>query len=97
MTIEFKHIGTSLGTRATGKEIREKIESEMKGGGKVIFDFNGVNVVSNSFADETFAKLVLSFDLPFIKAHTTFKNTNPFVQQTVSTAFRQRVAQLAHQ
>lgn len=95
MTIEFKHIGTSLGTRATGKEVREQIEAELKAGNKVVFDLNGVDVVSNSFADETFGKLVLTFDLPFIKALTTFKNANPFVQQTIALAFRQRLAQIA--
>lgn len=96
MVIKFNDIGSSLGTRATGRQIRERIEAAIQSGERVAFDFQGVNVVSNSFADETFAKLLLKFDMPFVKAHTTFKDANPFIQQSISFAFRQRLAQLTY-
>jgi hypothetical protein len=96
MVIEFKHIGTSLGTRSMGKEVRAIIEAGIRSGESITLDFNDVKVISNSFADETLAKLLLQFDLALIKQHTTFKNTNSFVQQTIAFALNQRLAQLTH-
>ena len=43
----------------------------------VVLDFTGVNVVSNSFADECIAKLLLHMTLTELKSRTTFKGLNP--------------------
>lgn len=90
MIIHFKNIGTSLGTRQLGAKVRADIESSIQSASTVVFDFDGVEVVSNSFADECFAKLLFTHDFDFIKAHTTFKNTNPFVKTVIANSFRQR-------
>ena len=59
--VEFKFIeyGTDFGTRDMGQKLREKILALINGEEKVVLDFTGVNVVSNSFADECIAKLLL--------------------------------------
>lgn len=95
MIITFNHIGSSLGTRKTGQEVRVKIESALRASQKVVFDFADVDVVSNSFADETFGKLLLQFDLNFVKQHTTFRNANAFVQHSIAFALRDRLAKAA--
>jgi len=74
-----------------GAAVRNKIAEHIASGERVIFDFDGVEVISNSFADECFAKLLLDFDLPFIKAHTTFQHANPFIKATIANAFKERL------
>lgn len=48
---------------------------------KVVLDFTGVNVVSNSFADECIAKLLLDMSLVELKRRTTFRGLNPLVNK----------------
>ena len=46
-----------------------------------VLDFTGVNVVSNSFADECIAKLLLHMTLTELKSRTTFKRLNPIASE----------------
>lgn len=52
----------------------------------------GVEVVSNSFADECFAKLTLDFDLPTLKALTHFENVSDFNRAVIANSFRERLS-----
>ena len=56
----------------------------------VVLDFTGVNVVSNSFADECIAKLLLHMTLAELKSRTTFKGLNPIASECVLTALHRR-------
>ena len=51
-TFRFITVGENLGTRKLGEETRNKLLPLLLGEGQVVLDFEGVNVVSNSFADE---------------------------------------------
>lgn len=95
--IEFGHIGTHLGTRFAGASVREKITSLFKATDKFVFDFAGVETVSNSFADECFAKLIFEFEFEDIKSKTTFQNASPFIKAVIANAFKERVAQKANE
>ena len=90
--VEFKFIqyGTDFGTRDMGQKLRQKLLSLIKGGDKVVLDFTGVNVVSNSFADECIAKLLLEMPLKELKQHTTFKGLNPLAERSVLVALQRR-------
>jgi len=81
--IEFKNIGSSLGTRNLGKKIRLSILEKVEINEKVLLDFNEVNVVTNSFADECFGKLRLALPLDVFKSKITFVNTNDFIQRVI--------------
>lgn len=94
MTIQFKHIGLHLGTRVHGAEVRSEIVEAMKLSDKIIFDFSEVETVSNSFADECFAKLTLFFSFDEIKAKTTFINAIPFIKAVIANSLRARLSQL---
>lgn len=89
-TLFFKEFGNSLGTRSLGRKIRNSVLEDLRMGNRVVFDFGGVEIISNSFADECFGKLVLDFDLSFIKANTTFKNTNKDIVRVIKYAISQR-------
>jgi len=90
--VEFKFIeyGTDFGTTDMGMKLREKLLPLIKENDKVVLDFTGVNVVSNSFADECIAKLLLDMPLSELKQHTTFRGLNPMAERSVLVALQRR-------
>jgi hypothetical protein len=85
-TILFKDISPSLGTRDLGAKIRDSIIEKINTNEKVYLDFEGVNVVTNSFANECFSKLKDSITLEVFKSKIAFLNTNDFVQRVIISA-----------
>lgn len=94
MEINFGHIGNSLGTRVLGKEIRLKIEDSLKSEQFVTFNFEGVKLISHSFADECFAKLLEVVELEELKMKSTFINTNDIIKKTVAFTIKERAMKL---
>ena len=73
-----------------GQRVRESLPPLIEQNDLVVLDFTGVNVVSNSFADECIAKLLLHMSLAELKSCTTFKGLNPIASECVLTALRRR-------
>ena len=90
VTFRFKEYGEKLGTRPLGKRVREDLLPMIEQNDCVVLDFTGVNVVSNSFADECIAKLLLSMPLADLKARTTFRGLTPLASESVLTALQRR-------
>lgn len=90
VTFRFNEFGQNLGTRQLGAVAREKLLPLLQGNERVILDFTGVDVVSNSFADECIAKLLLTMSLTELKAHTTFRGLNPIAADSVLIALQRR-------
>lgn len=92
MMVDFKFIdyGTDFGTRDMGQKLRQRLLDLIATGEKVILDFTGVNVVSNAFADECIAKLLLEMPLDELKRHTTFRGLNPLAERSVLVALQRR-------
>lgn len=90
VTFSFRDFGENLGTRQLGQQARERMMPLLEGDERVVLDFTGVNVVSNSFADECIAKLLLTMPLAELKARTTFRSLNPLASESVLTALRRR-------
>ena len=90
VTFRFREFGENLGTRQLGQQARERLMPLLEGNERVVLDFTGVDVVSNSFADECIAKLLLTMTLADLKAHTTFRGLNPLASESVLTALRRR-------
>ena len=90
--VEFKFIdyGTYFGTRDMGQKLRQKLLTLINSGEKIVLDFTGVNVVSNSFADECIAKLLLEMPLNELKRCTTFRGLNPLAERSVLVALQRR-------
>lgn len=65
--IRLQNIGTLLETRFSGAAVREKIERMFNDTQEIILDCNGVEVVTKSFADECYAKLLLKFSYEEIR------------------------------
>ena len=90
VTFSFREYGENLGTRPLGKRVREQLLHVIEQHERVVLDFTGVNVVSNSFADECLAKLLLTMSLADLKSRTTFRGLNPIASESVLTALRRR-------
>ena len=88
---EFKNIGEYLGTRQLGEQTRKQLMPLVLGDEKVVFDFSGVSVVSNSFADECLAKMLLEIPFEELKQRTTFAGLNDFAKKNIAVAFRRRL------
>ena len=90
VTFSFREYGQNLGTRPLGKRVREQLLPLIEQNERVVLDFTGVDVVSNSFADECIAKLLLEMPLAELKRRTTFRGLNPIASESVLTALRRR-------
>ena len=95
VTFSFRDFGENLGTRQLGQQVRQQLIPLLEKDERVVLDFTGVNVVSNSFADECIAKLLLTMSLDELKARTTFQGLNPLASESVLTALRRRHLSLA--
>ena len=95
VTFSFRDFGKNFGTRQLGQQAREKLMPLLEGDERVVFDFTGVDVVSNSFADECIAKLLLTMPLAELKARSTFRGLNPLASQSALTALRRRHLSMA--
>ena len=90
VTFCFREYGENLGTRPLGRRVREQLVPLIEQNECVVLDFTGVNVVSNSFADECIAKLLCVMPLAELKKRTTFRGLNPIASESVLTALRRR-------
>ncbi len=92
VTFKFKEVGENLGTRLLGEKVRQQLLPLILSNEKVVLDFEGVNVVSNSFADECLAKLLFTMSLDELKQRTTFASVNDFARKNIAIAFHRRLA-----
>ena len=88
---KFVSIGENLGTRMLGEKVRNMLLPMIQTEEKVVLDFEGVDVVSNSFADECLAKLLLVMPLEEPKKRTTFRGLNDFARRNIAVAFKRRM------
>ncbi len=89
-TFDFSQFGTDFGTREMGLRIRQQLRSHLNEGKRVKLDFTGVNVVSNSFADECIAKLLMEMPLEQLKRCTTFCSLTPMAERSILVALQRR-------
>lgn len=67
MIVKLKEFGTSLGSRVLGKEVSNLIDFEKEE--EIVLDFQGVKMITSSFADEVIGKNCARLGL-----HNFFKN-----------------------
>lgn len=83
----------SFGSRVSGKPIRNKLLNLVNMGcySVITVDFDGVPIVSSSFADEAFGKLFLSIGPIKFMQRIKFKNTTSTLEGLINKAIAQRM------
>jgi len=94
-TFKFNTYGQELATRLLGKKVREELLPLIKDtSDKIALDFEGVNIVTNSFADECLAKIVYEIPFETLKSKTTFRNVNDTSRRYIAFAFQRRLNEI---
>ena len=89
-TFVFRKYGNQLGTRILGARVRQSLLETILSNNKVVLDFTGVDVVSNAFADECIAKLLMEMSLADLKEKTTFAGLNELAKMNIALALKRR-------
>ncbi|NPD83109.1 STAS-like domain-containing protein [Prevotella sp. PINT] len=89
-TFNFNRFGKNLGTRQLGEQVRNELLQTINSNDMTILDFEGVNIVANSFADECIGKLLLHMSLNELKSRTTFRSVNDTARVCIATAIKRR-------
>ncbi|MBL7796328.1 MAG: DUF4325 domain-containing protein [Saprospiraceae bacterium] len=85
---------TGTGTRKSGEKIRNdliNLYNDSKKG--IVIDFEGIAVVSSSFADELVGKMIVYFGFFGFNQIVRLKNMNPTIQAVVERSVAQRMAE----
>ena len=82
----------SFGARRAGAPLRAKLKNivEMSGGRRVVVDFSDVPLVSSSFADEVFGKLLVEIGPLRFMQEIRLEGMSRIVTELVDRAMRQR-------
>ena len=89
MIVNLKEFGTSLGSRVLGKEVSNMINFEKEG--EVILDFNGVKMVTSSFADEVVGKNCAKLGLHNFFDKVQIVNTSEQIKLILKKAIMDRL------
>lgn len=91
MTVTMGDFGQSLTTRAAGRAAYGRIAGLFSQEGRVVvFDFDGVRTITNSFADEVFGRLVAEMGFDEFRGRTAFKNIRGLWARVVRSAIDSR-------
>lgn len=79
-----------FGSRQGGKRIRGTIENLLNFAHSIILDFDGVGVISSSFADEVFGRLFVDMGPRAFMTRIEMRNVDPTVEGLIDRAIVQR-------
>ena len=91
MELKLKETGEILGLRETGSRLRKLIETAVKQEEPVLIDFDGVESVSSSFADELFAKIYIEIGQDKFVNLIKLKNANNFIKTIINSSIKDRL------
>ncbi len=92
LLVKLAEQADSFGARRAGAPLRAKLKNivEMSSGRKVVVDFSDVPLVSSSFADEVFGKLLVEIGPLRFMQTITLQGMSRIVSELVDRAMRQR-------
>lgn len=94
MIVRMSEFGTSLSTRVSGRAAYDSIMAASHGlSESVLFDFTGVETITNSFADEVFGRIALDLGMDAMRKVTSFSNIAPFWARVVRAAIDRRASE----
>jgi len=94
----LKDQASGTGTRQSGKRIRNEILNLTKESPyRIVIDFDGISVVSSSFADELVGKLVVELGFTEFTQRIQLTGMNDFIAPVMNRSVAQRIAESLHQ
>lgn len=91
MNIELKKTGQIIGLRETGNRFRQMLEEALSNNEDVLIDFDGVDSISSSFADEFIAKAFINLGKEKFTTHVKIKNANDFIKVIINSSLSERL------
>lgn len=88
--IKLNEYGNIICSRENGEVVREKILKEIKNGNIVVINFEGVEMINHSFADEAFGKLLYDLPVDVFKNQIKFIKANDDVKGIIKMAVAER-------
>ena len=85
--------GPERSTRRAAVSVRLQIEALNASGARVVVDFEVVEDVTESYADELFGVLVLKYGLAKLSEHAVIANASDRVLLTIARAIKHRCDQ----
>ena len=79
-----------LGSRQGGMRVRAMLQNLLRVGGSVVVDFEGIGVISSSFADEVFGRLFVEMGPRAFTKRLDLRNVDPTVDHLIDRAILQR-------
>lgn len=92
IVVTLRDAASSFGSRLAGTPVRTKLKNigQMYEGQKVYIDFDGIPVISSSFADEVFGKLFVELGPLTFMQRFQFLNITETVRSLIDRAIQQR-------
>ena len=85
-----EHAKQDLGSRRGGEKVRRALENMLRDQDHVILDFQGVSVISSSFADEVFGRLFVELGPRVFMSRIVLRNVDPTIDGLIDRAIVQR-------
>ena len=82
--------GNTFGSRIGGKHVRTMIENLLQDQERIILDFEGVGIISSSFADEVFGRLFVNMGFRTFTRRVEMRNVDPIIDGLIDRAIEQR-------
>ena len=82
--------GRAFGSRTGGKHVRKMIDNLLREREVIVLDFEGVGIISSSFADEVFGRLFVNMGFRTFTRRIEMRNVDPIVDGLIDRAIEQR-------
>ncbi len=80
---EFFNGFENLSTRENGLLLRKEIEKLLEKNQYVVLNFEGINLITQSFADEVLGVLIRKNGIDFVRSKIKIKNASDFVKTII--------------
>lgn len=88
--LKLNENGTTLGLRELAKQLGVQVREAINNNTNIIIDFEKVESVSSSFADELVAKIMFEVGQDKFINCVKIRNTNDFIKTMINTCVKER-------
>ena len=89
--LKLKDSGSALGLRELAKLLGENVKKSINENKTIILDFDKVDSISSSFADELVAKIMLEVGKEKFINFVKIRNTNNFIKTMINASIAARM------